>query len=431
MTTVSRQLLFVLMACVATVEAVAQEIPGSFSEAPALAALVERGELPPVSERLPDEPLVVTPYESIGRYGGSWLRMMKGTSDFHAYGRIVYYQMLRWAPNPRDGLVAGLVKTWVYSDGGKTLTLRKGLRWSDGHPFSTDDIMFWWERVANDRNLTPKMHREWSPGGEAMTMEQVDELTVVLRFAVPYPMAVQYLAFKGHQWPLIFERMGFFAPKHYLEPYLPGPTRSGDPGARASYALFEEKASDYNTERPVMSAWRVTEWEPGDHLTAERNPYYWKVDPAGNQLPYLDSVVMEIFLNPETLTFRAVSGVLPMQLRHFSVKDIDLLSEFGERRGFRIMRFESTSRNAVMLNLQYPEDDVLRRLFMDRRLRIALSHAIDREMICKLCYRGLASPGRVGSARDVSRVCRSSGIARSLLVRSRKGFGPSGRDGIV
>lgn len=374
-----------------------QPIPETFQEAPALAALVKAGKLPPVEERLPEEPLVVVPYEGIGDYGGSWLRMMKGTSDFHAYGRIVYDQMLRWAPNPRDGIVPGLVKTWTYSDGGRelTLTLRKGMRWSDGQPFTTDDIMFWWERIANDRNLTPKMHREWSPGGKSMTVEQIDDLTVVLRFAVPYPMAIQYLAFKGHQWPLIFERMGFFAPKHYLEPYLPT-NGSGDPNTRASYALFEEKASDYNTERPVMSAWRVTEWAPGDHLTAERNPYYWKVDPAGNQLPYLDQVVMEIFLNPEMLTFRAVSGVLPMQLRHFSVKDIDLLSEFGVARGFRIMRFEQTSRDAVMLNLQYPDNEVLRDVFLDRRFRVALSLAIDRDMICKLCYRGLALPGKVG-----------------------------------
>ena len=233
-------------------------------------------------------------------------------------------------------------------------------------------------------------------GGVPMELRQIDEVTVELRFAKPYPMAVQYLAFKGNQWPLVFERAGFFAPKHYLEPFLP--SDDDDPGERtmANYATFEEKANDFNPERPVISAWKVSEWEPGDHLTAVRNPYYWKVDPAGNQLPYLDKLEVEIFLNQEMLNFRAVSGVLQMQLRHFSVQDIDLLRDFSKKRGYRIIRYEATGRDGVMLNLQYPGNDVLRELFLDRRFRIALSLAIDRDMICKLCYRGLTNPGKVG-----------------------------------
>lgn len=373
-------------------------VPTSFNEAPDLAALVKKGALPPVEERLPDEPLVVVPYEEIGQYGGSWLRMMKGTSDFHAYGRCVYDQILRWAPNPRDGILPGLAKSWAYSEDGKTLTLtlRRGLKWSDGHPFTTDDILFWWEKIAQDPNLTPGIPKEWTPGGVPMELVQVDDVTVELRFAKPYPMAVQYLAFKGNQWPLVFERAGFFAPKHYLSQFLP--SGDDDPAelSMASYATFEEKANDFNPERPVISAWKVSEWEPGDHLTATRNPYYWKVDPEGNQLPYLDKIEVEIFLNQEMLNFRAVSGVLQMQIRHFSVQDIDLLRDFSGQRDYRVIRYEGTGRDGVMLNLQYPGNDMLRDLFQDRRFRIALSMAIDREMICKLCFRGLTNPGSVG-----------------------------------
>jgi peptide/nickel transport system substrate-binding protein len=374
------------------------QVPDHFSEAPELAALVAKGELPPVAERLPDEPLVLTPYEEIGQYGGSWLRMMKGTSDFHAYGRVVYEQLLRWAPNPRDGVLPGLVKSWSYSDDGKTLTLnlRRGLKWSDGHPFSTDDIVFWWEKIAQDPNLTPGIPKEWTPGGEPMILVQVDQHTVKLEFAKPYPMAVQYLAFKGNQWPLVFERAGFFAPKHYLERYLPSDTDTPTSRSMANYALFEEKANDFNPERPVVSAWKVSEWEPGDHLSAVRNPYYWKVDTAGNQLPYIDKIEVEIFLNQEMLNFRAVSGVLQMQVRHFSVQDIDLLRDFSTKRGYRVIEYEGTGRDGVMLNLQYPGNDVLRKLFLDRRFRIALSLSIDREMICRLCFRGLNYPGTVG-----------------------------------
>ncbi len=375
-----------------------QDISKQFSEAPEFAALVAAGALPPVEERLPDEPLVVVPHEEVGEYGGSWLRMMKGTSDFHAYGRCVYDQLLRWAPNPRDGILPGLVKEWSFSEGGKALTLnlRSGLKWSDGHPFTTDDILFWWERIAQDPNLTPGIPKEWKPGGVPMELIQIDPVTVQLRFDKPYPMALQYLAFKGNQWPLVFERAGFFAPKHYLEQYLP--SFEDDPSGHrmANYAVFEEKANDFNPERPVISAWKVSEWEPGDHLIAVRNPYYWKVDPAGNQLPYLDKIEVEIFLNQEMLNFRAVSGVLQMQQRHFSVQDIDLLREFSTKRGYRIIQYEGTGRDGVMLNLQYPGNDALRKLFRDRRFRIALSLAIDREMICRLCFRGLTNPGTVG-----------------------------------
>ena len=377
----------------------AEPLPAVFYEAPMLAEQVARGELPPVASRLPEYPLVVVPLEEIGQYGGTWLRMMKGTSDFHAYGRCVYEQMLRWAPNPKDGIVPGLVKTWAFSDSGKALTLhlRRGLKWSDGHPFSTDDVVFWWEKIAQDPNLTPGIPREWSPGGVPMALTRVDSLTLVLRFAKPYPMALQYLAFKGHQWPLVFERAGFFAPRHYLEKYLPrGDLENLENLTMASYARFEEKANDFDAERPVMSAWKVVEWRPGDHLTAERNPYYWKVDPAGNQLPYLDRIEVEIFLNQEMLNFRAVSGVLQMQLRHFSVQDVDLLREFAAKRGYRLIHYESTSRDAVMLNLQYPGDPAIAVAFSDARFRAALSLAIDRDMICKLCFRGLASPGSVG-----------------------------------
>jgi peptide/nickel transport system substrate-binding protein len=367
-----------------------------YREAPMLTRLVRQGKLPPVEERLPDEPLVVKPLEEIGSYGGTWHRVMKGSSDFHAYGRCVYEQMLRWAPNPREGIRPGLVKAWKLSEDGKvfTLSLRKGLKWSDGHPFTTDDIVFWWEKIAQDPNLSA-VPREWSLGGKPMRMVRRDEITLELRFHKPFPLAEKYLAFKGNQWPLAFERAGFFAPKHYLEKYLP----TADHSVRrkdASYAEFERRASDFNVDRPVMSAWKPAEWAPGSHLLAVRNPYYWKVDTAGNQLPYLDRIEMEICLNPEMINFRAVSGRLPMQLRHLSTANVELFREFAARRNYRILRYEDSSRPCLMLNLAYPGDRFIRELFQDRRFRIALSLAMDRRLICRLLARGYAQPGGIG-----------------------------------
>jgi peptide/nickel transport system substrate-binding protein len=116
-----------------------------YKEAPMLAEMVKAGKLPPVKQRLPEEPLVVKPIEKIGKYGGSWRGGFTGTKDFHAFGRYVYDPILRWPRNPKDPIQPGLAKKWEWSKDGKTLTLylRKGLKWSDGHPFTTKDITFW------------------------------------------------------------------------------------------------------------------------------------------------------------------------------------------------------------------------------------------------------------------------------------------------
>ncbi|MFW6152505.1 MAG: ABC transporter substrate-binding protein [Verrucomicrobiota bacterium] len=379
--------------------ALAQNKPPSsspFKEAPMLSDQVSRGKLPPVEMRLPEEPLVVEPLEEIGSYGGTWRRMMKGTSDFHAYGRCVYEQMLRWAPDPRDGIRPGLVKEWEFSKDGTELVLhlRKGLKWSDGHPFTTDDVMFWWEKIAPDPNLSG-IPREWAPGGEPMRMVAVNKTKLVLEFAKPNFLAEQYLAFKGHQWPLVFERAGFFAPKHYLEKYLP--TANDDIRVEnAGYALFERKAGDFNTDRPVISAWKPVEWKPGSHMIAKRNPYYWKVDSAGNQLPYVDTIEMEIYLNPEMINFRAISGRLPMQSRHLEIKNMELYREFAPERDYRILQYEDTTRFCIMPNLEYPGNKAIRQIFQDKRFRIALSLSIDRNLICRLVERGYAQPGGIG-----------------------------------
>lgn len=351
-----------------------------------LDAAVARGDLPPVEQRLPPEPMVVEPVHEIGRYGGTWHRMMKGSSDFHAYSRCVYEQMTRWRTSATGGVEVGpgLVQAWEFADNDHTLRLhlRRGLRWSDGAPFSTDDVVFWWEKIASDPNLSGTLPRYWTPDDTPMEMARLDSFTLELRFAKPYPLAVEYLAFKGNQWPLVFERSGFFAPRHYLEPFLPGEGAADV----ASYALFEQKANDFSPERPVMSAWKVEDWQPGSHLLAVRNPYYWKVDPAGNQLPYLDHILMEIFLNPEMINFRAVMGLLQMQQRHFTRENLPLLREFADKRGYSILEYEATGTRAIMPNLQYPGDETIRNLFMTRAFRIALSLAIDRNLINRLSY---------------------------------------------
>ena len=248
---------------------------------------------------------MVVPTESIGQYGGTWRRAFRGIADFHAFGRINYEPMLRWPLDPAGPVEAGLAKEWTFNEDGTelTLVLREGLKWSDGEPFTTADITFWWDDIELNPEITPAPHAEWVVNGEPMTLEVIDDVTIKLHFAGPNGMAETVgLAFHGNQWPLAFERFGFFAPRHYLEQFHP--TYNSE---YTDYTVFEEKANDFNVDRPVMTPWKITEFEAGGtEMLAVRNPYYWKVDPDGKQLPYIDQVHFELVADNEAINLMAI-----------------------------------------------------------------------------------------------------------------------------
>jgi peptide/nickel transport system substrate-binding protein len=358
-----------------------------------LAEQVKAGKLPPLEQRLPvaEDVLVVDPVEEIGQYGGTWRRAFTGTADFHAYGRVVYEQMLRWPRDPKQPIQPGLAKSWEWSNDGKTLTLylRRGLKWSDGHPFTVDDILFWWEDIEQDKNLTPAIHAEWVQAGEPMRVVKVNDATVRLEFARPNGLATRMLAFHGNQWPLNFERFGFFAPKHYLQQFHPKYNKS-----LSDYKLFNEKADDYNPERPAMGSWRITSWQPGDNkIIATRNPYYWKVDPRGQQLPYIDEVRLDLVENAEVVNLKAANGEIDMQFRHIAITKFPVLQENAQRGNYRLLRWPAAEGSSpVLFPNQTVESANLRKAFRDKRFRQALALAINRDQINQVSFRGLAVP---------------------------------------
>jgi peptide/nickel transport system substrate-binding protein len=367
-------------------------IPTEFNEAPMLAAMVEAGQLPPVEERLPAEPLVVQPVSSIGQYGGTWRRAFTGVRDFHAFGRLNYEPMLRWPRNPQDSVQPGLAKEWEWSDGGRTLTLklREGLKWSDGAPFTVNDIIFWWEDIENDTNITSAPHAEWVVNGQPMTLEKVDDLTIRLKFAGPNGLAETVgLAFHGNQWPLNFERFGFFAPRHYLEQFHPKYNTE-----LADYALFEEKADDFNIERPVMTPWMIREWSAGaTEMVAKRNPYYWKVDPAGNQLPYIDELHFTLVPDTEAANLMAMAGEIDMQDRHMDFNKYPVFQENAAAGGYHVKTWSNAAASAVTFfpNQSYG-DPKYRELMQNLNFRKALSLGIDRSLINDVGFLGQAVP---------------------------------------
>jgi peptide/nickel transport system substrate-binding protein len=362
-----------------------------YKEAPMLAELVKAGKLPPVAERLPAEPLVVQPIDSIGKYGGTWRHAWKGIKDYHSYGRFVYEPVLRWPRDLKDPIQPGLAKEWKWSADGKelTLVLRKGLKWSDGQPFTTDDIVFWWEGIETDTNITAAPHIEWVVDGKPMEVEKVDDLTVKLKFAAPNGLAETVgLAFHGNQWPLGFERFGFFAPKHYLEQFHPKYSKTGD------YKVFEEKASDYNVERPVMTSWKISKYAPGDtEMIAERNPYYWKVDPEGNQLPYIDRMQFPLLDDNESINAKAIAGEIDMETRAIDLAKYAVYQENAEKGNYHLLLWpQASAASAAIFFNQSAKDPKYRELFQNLKFRQAMSLAIDRAQINNIAFLDQGKP---------------------------------------
>jgi len=373
-----------------------------YSESPVLAEMVRQGKLPPVKERLPKEPIVISPVEEIGQYGGK----AQVIGPVNSYGDTEALRphegILRVGP---DGfsVVPNIAKDWKFSQGGKVLTiyLREGMKWSDGAPFTADDIMFWYEDVLLNNELTPTKPVEWSPGGKLMKLDKINNYTVRATFSVPYPVATIHLAHSAG----VAGR--FFLPKHYLKQYHPKYTpmdkimeQAKKEGFDSWYKLFQKHGDYYggsgnNTDpgSPTLQTFYI-EKRGLDFLVLKRNPYYWKVDTAGNQLPYIDEIFVSDIQNPEVTNMKIASGEVDLAEIGTSMDNYSFYMENREKGGYRVLTWQSIigADVAFQLNLTYAEDPVLRNIFRDTRFRKALSLALNRDEINSILYLGLGTP---------------------------------------
>ena len=255
----------------------------SFNEAPTLAALVAAGELPPVAERLPDEPQVIEPLERIGTYGGDLRALASGARGVDVDTRrprvqnLVQYDLKEILPN--------IPLAYEFNDDASELTfdLRKGMRWSDGEPLTSADFLFWYEDVLMNEELTPAFRAIWRPGGEVVKVEAIDDFTVRYRFAVPHPLILHFLTLKRSD-------AGRFAidPKHYLSQFhINHNPKAGDLAKEQGHDTWVElfRAHDVRNVQDDMDHPRLSPWiidsvdSVGNHYFA-RNPYFWKIDTA-------------------------------------------------------------------------------------------------------------------------------------------------------
>lgn len=369
-------------------------------EAPMLHALVAQGALPPVAERTGPEPVVLEGVDGQGNYGGTWYRL--ATSDADTAGtistRLSNATLVRWSPTGYP-IVPHLAKSWTVSDDQRvyTFTLRKGVRWSDGQPFTADDILYWWKWEAVYFDQKPGL---LDVGGEQGVVEKIDELHV--RFVFPKPNG------------LFLERLAIaypvpYAPAHYLRQYHP---EIGDqaliertrkalnlPSARS---LYDRLIEPFNPACPRMWPWIYRQYRATPPQTFVRNPYYFAVDSSGRQLPYLDRVVVDVKAK-SLLTAAAASGELSMQARFIDFQDYTLLASEAPRNGYHLYQWYPTSRTALTIypNLNRLVDPARpgtkwkHQLINERDFRSALSLAIDRQAIIDAVYYGVGEPAQI------------------------------------
>jgi len=367
----------------------------SLIETPSLASAVESGQLPPVADRIPQAPQVVEltgEGREPGIHGGELHLLLGGQKDIrmvtvYGYARLIgFNDKLELVPDILESLEVEESRVF-------TFRIRPGHRWSDGHPFTSEDFRYFWEDVINNEALTPfGPPPAMTVDGHRPTVELLDESTVRYSWPTPNPLFVTALA--GAR-PLYIYR-----PAHYLKQFH---VRYADPAElqakveaaskRNWAALHNRMDNQYNADNvdlPSLQPWVNTTPIPSDRFVFERNPYYHRVDRNGRQLPYIDRVIATI-ANSRLIPAKAGFGETDLQGRNISFEDYTFLKVGEKDHDFsvRLWRTASGAKVALYPNLNC-SDPVWRALNRDVRFRRALSLGIDRHKVNQVVFFGLA-----------------------------------------
>ncbi len=394
-------MILVRAAAIALVGWLALAAPASaieYRETPGLLPAVAEGRLPPVAERLPRQPDVAdltARGRAVGRHGGEVVTLVARARDIRyispaSYARLVGYDEKL---NLKADLLAGFE---VEGQRVFTFRLRDGHRWSDGAPFTAEDFRYWWEDVANSKDLSPAGPPDFMiVEGQPPRFEVVDPLTVRFTWDKPNPRFLPQLA--QPRDPFIYR------PAHYLKPFHAryNDRNRLDTIARGqklkSWAAMHNRMDDMfensNPDLPTLQPWRVTNAAPATRFVFERNPFFHRVDEAGQQLPYLDRIVCDVATG-SLMAAKANAGEADFLARGLSMTDIPILKEGEKAKGYRTLLWPMARGSEIAL---YPnlntKDQVWRALNRDVRFRRALSLAIDRHTLNNALLFGLGVEG--------------------------------------
>lgn len=362
-------------------------------EAPRLAAQVKAGKLAPLEDRIPEKPCVITPYDQRGAYGGTMRSLWPDPT-----ARVTPTASARWVERDPVTLdpMPSMVQKWKLSADQRTytFTLRKGLKWSDGKPYTTDDVLYVMQNVFLNSTLTPAYPTAWQVDGKPPKVKKIDAVTFSLRYDRPPGLLLALMAFQGDT---------LLQPKHYLKQFHPDFADKAELTRQAKKAGFPSWDEYYtamndpwtNAELPVMHPWVVTEpmTASGGRAVLTRNPYFYKTDPDGRQLPYIDKVTYEL-VSEDTRTLRVANGDFDLQRNNLvlSVSDLGLLADHTAKGHYNIYHWKPDANFLSLYLNQYDKSDaVMRKLLQNRDFRQALSIGINRQEVNDALFNGLAS----------------------------------------
>jgi len=382
-----------LMGLVGAPALAADPLP-AMRETPSLMDRVKSGALPPVDKRIPQQPRIIEQFaggDGPGKHGGQLNMLISASRDtrlmtVYTYTRLIVY-------DDKFQLHPDILESYEVKEGREfTLRLRAGHKWSDGHPFTTEDFRFFWEDVANNSDLSPSGPSvELLVDGQPPEVEIIDERTIRYSWAKPNP---HFIESQARAAPLFL-----FRPAHYLKTLHGKYTPEEDilklyKGSRWANVFKRQDAmyGNSNVDMPTLNPWVLTTVPPSQRFIFARNPYFHRIDQKGQQLPYIDDVILNVAA-AKLIPAKAGLGEADLQSRYLGMRDYTFLRKSAKQSGVRVYLWESGSCSQLAL---YPNlnarDEEWRKLMRDVRFRRALSLAIDREDLNESVYLGLAKP---------------------------------------
>jgi len=357
----------------------------SFTENPLFA---DRG-LPPVEDRLPEDPLVIVPYEDIGVYGGTMNGVSfapeSGTSDILSWRHVSLVRI----SDDLQTILPNVAVSWEVNDDSTEFVfhIRKGIKWSDGEPFTVDDMMFWYEDIKMNEELNPDNPPDF-------VMEKLDDYTVKYTFPEPNYGFLMNQATNAYAQP--------WQPKHFLSKFhIKYNEDANDLAVAEGYddwtGLFRSyyhdwKDSYHRVGVPTIESHILIE-ETTEYRKLEANPYYWKVDTAGQQLPYIDYHYERFISDSEVINLAIINGEVDLKGQGMELTSYPLLKE-NEANGNYTVQLPPAGLGKSMVywpNVNH-KDPVKAELFNNPKFVQALSLALNRDEINELVYLGLGKP---------------------------------------
>ena len=380
--------------------------PASIQESPSLKG---KG-LPPVTDRIPKNPYVV-PHRWVGpgKYGGVLHTDIFGTTgaaNASFIAEFFYgYSLLRYI-NDGLGVGPGLAERWSSNAAMTewTLYFREGTKWSDGEPFTVDDILFWWEDMVipgHDAQVPPPSNV--SSSGKLVTMTKINDITLRFSWDTPNTLFPEQLAVFANGG-IGTNGPGWVLPKHYLKQFHPkyNPKLPNDwdtPGG-----LWEQKADwKRNPDCPTLIGYKCKTFDNNTGIVVERNPYYYAVNTNGDQLPYIDEIDFRLQTNRETIKLQIEQGSTDFLQTGITLADVSTLAPSKDKGNYDIIYWNSGSGTGSMFFFNYDyvaKDPQYGKLIRDKRLIQAVSHGWDRKETQKTLYFGTGqiTTGTIGPA---------------------------------